>query len=265
MTEPDAEPKAESAPTVEEELEVRAGAEADTGDNVEVAPNPEGESAMDARAPGDAVVVTSFTGNDRLNGNDLRHQAVTPPATRAKSARNQGAAEEATSWAEQTERAVTKAQALGTPEAWQEAARVAAVVAEVAQTMQAAADATQLAGQTAKEAEDAAERAQAAARKVSDARRSAERTAKAAQEAAEAAKAAERAAAEAKQTAEQSAQEAPKLAEAARLAAQAAAGAGRKAQGLEEIVAKATTANTPESWSEALRLSAKPGATAGQG
>jgi len=263
-----AEPKAEPPATVERdpEAKVRADAavEADAGDN-QVSSNPEGESTMDARAPGDAVVVTPFTGDDRLNRNELRSQGVMPPATRSRSARSQGAADEATSWAEQTERAVTKAKALGTPEAWQEAARVAAVVAEVAQTMQAAADATQVAGQTAKEAEDAAERAKAAARQASDARQSAERTARAAQEAAEAAKVAERTAAEAKVAADQSAQEAPKLAEAARAAAQAAAGAGRKAQGLEEIVAKASTANTPEAWTEALRLSAEPGATPGQG
>ena len=263
---PEAKVEADAGDAADSAVEASAGAAVEAGAGEDrMSSNPEGESTMDARAPGDAVVVTPFTGDDRLNRNDLRRPGGMPPATGSRSARSLGAGDEAANWAEQTEKAVTKAKDLGTPDAWQEAARVAAVVAEVAQTMQAAADATQAAGQTAKEAEDAAERARAAARQASEARQSAERTAKAAREAAEAAKVAERAAADAKEAAALSAQEAPKLAEAARVAAQAAAGAGRKAQGLDEIVVKASTANTPEAWSEALKLSAGPGATPGRG
>jgi len=160
---------------------------------------------------------------------------------------------EATSWAEQTEQAVARATAAGTPETWQEAARVAAVVAEMAQTMQVAAGAAQVASQREEAARRAAEQAEAAARKAADAKRDAEQAARAAEQTAAAAKRAEQAAAETKREADRTAEEAPKLDQAAKVAAQASADAHRKAQSLEGIVAAASSANTPAAWSEALK------------
>jgi hypothetical protein len=190
---------------------------------------------------------------------------VAPPATgSSRPMGSQGPEDETGFWVQETERAVAKARSVGTPQAWQEASRAAVVVSEMAQTMQAAADAAQEAAAMDRAAQEAAERADVAARKASDANQSVQRTAQAAEGAAEAARVAEqeavearRAAAEAKQTAEETAQAAPKLAEEARLAAQAATGAEHKRQGLDQIVARACTAHTPTAWSEALRLSSQ--------
>ena len=52
-----------------------------------------------------------------------------------------GAAGEAEKWAKEAEKAVARASSVGTPETWQEAARLAVVVSEMAQTLQAAAQA----------------------------------------------------------------------------------------------------------------------------
>jgi hypothetical protein len=155
-------------------------------------------------------------------------------------------------WAQETERAVAKAQATGTPDAWQEAARAAAVVTEMAQTMRAMAEATRVAGEKARAAHDAVEAAEVAEQEAADAKLTSEQTSAAALEAAEAAKMAELAAAEAKQIAERTAQAMPKFAAVARAAVQASTDAEQKAKGLEGIVIKARTTNTPEAWSEAL-------------
>jgi chromosome segregation ATPase len=156
-------------------------------------------------------------------------------------------------WAERTERAVTKAQATGTPEAWEEAAKAAAVVSEMAQTMQTAADIRQSAEQMERAAEEAQRRAVEAQEAAEEAQRAVQETAKAAHEAEQAAEVAARKAAEAKQKAEQVAEATPRMAERAKEASQAAAGAKRRAQLVEEIVARAHQADTPVAWSEARR------------
>ena len=152
------------------------------------------------------------------------------------------------------ELAVARALSVDTPEAWQQAGNVAAVVADMAQTMQAAADAKQTATQTAKAADEAAEAARAAAQTAADAKQAAERMAKAAEDAAEAARAAAQTAVEAKKAAARTAEAAPKVAESAEVASQTAAVAKQKAQALEQVVATARSANTPAAWSEALGL-----------
>jgi len=165
--------------------------------------------------------------------------------------------DEANHWAEETTRAVAKAKAIGTPEAWQEAAKVAVVLSELAFTMQTSVAAKQVSEQREQSARHATERARIAAQTAVDANRSAQQTTQAAREAAEAAKVAERAAAEARAAAEQADQAVPQLAEAARVAEQAAAEAEHKAQRLAEIVARASTANTPAAWNQALKLSSE--------
>jgi len=181
------------------------------------------------------------------------------PADKGASERHAGRAmtDEANHWAEETTRAVAKAKAIGTPEAWQEAAKVAVVLSELAFTMQTSVAAKQVSEQREQSARHATERARIAAQTAVDANRSAQQTTQAAREAAEAAKVAERAAAEARAAAEQADQAVPQLAEAARVAEQAAAEAEHKAQRLAEIVARASTANTPAAWNQALKLSSE--------
>ncbi len=55
------------------------------------------------------------------------------------------AASEAAKWAKEAEKAVAQATTAGTPEAWQEAARIAVVVSEMAQTLQTAVEADRVA------------------------------------------------------------------------------------------------------------------------
>ncbi len=164
------------------------------------------------------------------------------------------AASEAAKWAKEAEKAVAQATAAGTPEAWQEAARIAVVVSEMAQTLQTAVEADQVATRLGEAAREAAEGAQAAARKSADADRSAQRALQAADDADAAAKAAKAAAAEAKQLADQASGALPKFVEVEKTSAQVAAEAQRKAQALEQIVSKASDADTPAAWSEALSL-----------
>jgi hypothetical protein len=159
----------------------------------------------------------------------------------------------ANSWAERTEQAVARALALDTPEAWQEAAEAAAVVSEMALTMQVAADVRQSAEQLEEAAEEALRRAEEAEDLTAEAQRAVQKTAQAAREAAEAAEAASRAATEAKQKAERAAESMPRVAARSNEATQAAASAKRKAQLVEEIVTQAHRADTPEAWSEAHR------------
>jgi hypothetical protein len=190
------------------------------------------------------------------------HDAVAPASPSSGRASSRAAEDQAGHWAEETGRAVAEARALGTPQAWQEASRIAVVVSELARTMQSATDAAQEAARLDQVAREAAQRADAAAQKASDANLSVEQASKAAEAAAEAARVAEQkatearqAAAAARQTAEEMAQAAPKFAEEARMAAEAATRAEQKRQGLEKIVARASTTNTPAAWTEALKLS----------
>jgi hypothetical protein len=228
----------------ETETETETEAKTETGKEAKTEMET-GTEVIDKAEADEAVSKSDDVGNE-----DATSPKVGSPGVPSK----QKAPDEANNWAEQTERAVARATAIGTPEAWQEAAQVAVVVSEMAQTMQAAADATQVAVQMDRAAEDAAQGAHVAAKAAEDANQSVQQTARAAQEAAEAARVAEQAAADAKETAEQSAQAVPRIAEVAKVAAQAATEARRMAQRLEEIVAKACTANTPEDWSEALKL-----------
>jgi hypothetical protein len=154
-------------------------------------------------------------------------------------------------WAEETEKTVARAESLDTPEAWQDVARAAGVVTDMAQVMRAAADTSQTAARMERAARDAERRAETARLKAEESRQAVQKTAQVASEAAKAAKEAAHAAAKAKQIAEQNAQEAPELAEAAELAGRAAAEARRRARAIEEIVAKARAADTPGAWSKA--------------
>jgi hypothetical protein len=167
---------------------------------------------------------------------------------------NQAEDEDPEHWVHRAERAVARAQVVGTPEAWEEAGAAAMVVSELAQTMVVAASAAQISEQVSKASEDAEASAQAAEHAAAKAKEAAQQTASAAQRADEAAKAAAQAAAHAKQTAEQAAKEVPQMAEVARIAAQAAADAKHKSQGIDAIVANALVANTPEAWCEAREL-----------
>ncbi len=156
-------------------------------------------------------------------------------------------------WVERTEKAVTKAQATGTPEDWKEAATAAAVVSEMTQTMKTAADIRQSAQKLEQAAEEAQRRADEAQEAAVEAQRAVQESARAAREAADAAQAATRKADEAKQKAERATEATPRVAERAKDAAQAAAGAKRRAQLVDEIVARAHQADTPEAWGEARR------------
>ena len=194
------------------------------------------DDGVDDREDGKEVAATSETGST----------GATRPSSEA-------ATDRTNSWAERTEQAVTRAQATGTPEAWQEAAKAAAVVSEMAQTMQAAADLRQSAEQLGKVAEEARRRADEAEEAAAEARRTVDETAQAAKQAAEASEAAARKAEEARRKAERATEATPRVADRAKDAAQAAAGAKRRAQMVEEIVARAHNADTPEAWSEARR------------
>jgi hypothetical protein len=165
-----------------------------------------------------------------------------------------GAAGEANRWAKEAEKAVARATNVGSPETWQEAARIAAVVSEMSQTLQAAAEADRAATQLAEAAREAAQRSRAAAQKSADADRAVQQAQRAAQEATDAAQRARQRAVEAKEAAERASQVVPTLVEAEKVAATAAADAQRKAQSLGEIVGTASKADTPAAWSEALRL-----------
>jgi hypothetical protein len=190
--------------------------------------------------------------------------AMAPAAPSSGRPNSQAAEDQAGHWAEETGRAVAEARALGTPQAWQEASRIAVVVSELARTMESATDAAQESARLDQVAREAAQRADVAAQKASNANLSVEQASKAAEAAAEAARVAEQkatearqAAAAARQTAEEMAQAAPKFAEEARMAAEAATRAEHRRQGLEKIVARASTANTPAAWTEALKLSSE--------
>jgi hypothetical protein len=172
------------------------------------------------------------------------------------SSNGQSASDGVSNWGKDTEQAVARALTVDTPEAWQEAAHVAAVVSEMAQTMQSAADAKHTKRETAKAAEEAAEAARLASQTAAEAKQTAEKMAKAAEEAAEAARVAAQTAVEAKEAAERSALVAPEVAEMAAVASRTAADAKQKAQALEQVVASARAANTPTAWSEALGLTA---------
>jgi hypothetical protein len=154
-------------------------------------------------------------------------------------------------WAKKAAEAVARARTADTPEAWGEAAQAAGVVTGMAQTMQMAADARLTAHRRTQVAERANDEAREAAQAATDARRTAEQRVREAQKAAGAAKEAARVADHAKQTAEQQARATPETARAAQMAGRAAVAAKRTAQEVEQIVAQARSANTPEAWSEA--------------
>ncbi len=134
--------------------------------------------------------------------------------------------DEIRNWAAMTETAVARAKAVGTPEAWKQAAQAAIVVSEMAQTMQVAAEATQLAQQKTRAAEEAEREARVATQAETEAKEVVRETSKAAQAAADAAK----------------------------VAVQGATEAEQRAQELKDIVATAHEVNTPEAWRKALQL-----------
>ncbi len=137
---------------------------------------------------------------------------------------------ESRDWAEEAALAMAKARSVDTPDAWSEAARIAEVVLDLTRTMHVAADANREAQHKAEEALRAAEEARVAAQTAAGASERAQVQADAALHAAE----------EARITAES--------------AAEAAAGANRRARDLEEALAAALDANTPETWNQAYQL-----------
>ncbi len=161
---------------------------------------------------------------------------------------------EANRWAKEAEKAVARATTAGSPETWREAARLAVVVAEMTQTLQAAAEADQAAAQLAEAAREAARRARAAEQKSTAATQAVQQAQRAAQEADDAARKARQTAVEAQAEAERASQAVPEFLEAEKVAVKAAADAQRKAQSLGEIVGTASQSDTAPAWSEALRL-----------
>ncbi len=160
-------------------------------------------------------------------------------------------------WVEKTEKAVARARAAGTSTAWQEASRAAAVVSDMAQTMQVLTHVQQIAENMDRLAADAAQKAETAGETAADAMRAADQATAAAKDAAKKAQAAARAEAEAKHKAEQLARFAPEASDSARAATDAAAAAKTTAQRFDEIVAKAYEANTPDAWNKALKLASE--------
>ena len=157
-------------------------------------------------------------------------------------------------WVGATKTSVANALAVGTPEAWLNAAQAAVVVAEMAHTMQMATQARQISDQVAHRAEVARHEAQALTEAAAQAMRTASQTAQAAEVAAREARDAANAARSAKQKAEQMAEAAPKAVNRAEVASEAATSAKAKADELETEVEKASQANTPQAWTEALRI-----------
>jgi hypothetical protein len=213
-----------------------------------------GADSEPAEAPDDRSDTVPDSGSERSEINDGRRPVPTPapPAARAPAPEGVG---EPSRWAKKAEQAVARAVAAGTPESWKEAADVAAVVSQMAQTLQVAARAEQEANGMAAEAQEAAQRAQVAAQKSADANRTVQQAQQAAEDADAAAKRARQAAADAQEAAKRASQVVPTFIETEKAAAQVAAEAQRKAQRLAEIVGRAKQADTPEAWSEALRLS----------
>ena len=233
--------------------------EADEADEVDEVD--EVDEAHGITATGELVTAASAGGDD--------DDELTPVPTGSPPEDPDTRVGDVVDWAQETERAVAKAQATGTPDAWQEAARAAAVVSEMAQTMRAMAEATRIVGERVRAARQAVEAAKVAEEDAADAKLTAEQTSAAALEAEEAARVAEQSAAEAKATAaeatqiaERTAQATPKFAAAARAAIEASDDAEKKAKGLEGIVGQARTVNTPQAWSEALVLASTATATA---
>jgi Protein of unknown function (DUF2510) len=192
-----------------------------------------------------AATAQTTEGGTRTTGNEQKEVAVpeTPVQPRAN--------DEVSDWADRTEKAIAKARAAGTAEAWEKAAQAASVVSEMAETMRVVADATQTAEQMRQKAQEAARHAQKVADAAASARQAAEKAATAADEAAEKARIAAHAAAEAGETAEQRAKEVSPATESARTAQEAAESAERMAENLEQIVAAARSVNSPEAWSDA--------------
>ena len=157
-------------------------------------------------------------------------------------------------WVGATKTSVDNALAVGTPEAWLNAAQAASVVAEMANTMQMATHARQMADQETQGALVARHEAQAVTEAAAQAMRTATQSTQAAEVAAREARDAANAAASAKEKAAQLAEAAPKVVTKAEVATQAAAKARAKADELEKIVLRAIQANTPQAWNEALRI-----------
>jgi len=207
------------------------GSNVDTGDRAQ---------AGAARPPQESATVTESTKNSDT------------VVTAAKSSPE--AKSEADKWFAEVARAVGRAQETESPEAWQEAARVALVVSEVAQTMRAMAEAELEAQTAAQRAQAARQSAALAEKKAVEANGTVAQTARTAQIAADEARAAAQAADEAKRIAERAAEEVPKSAGMAKVAAQVAADAANSAKRIGEIVAKARLTNTQEAWTQALGL-----------
>ena len=167
--------------------------------------------------------------------------------TRASDVAPPPPADEGGDWVDKAESAVARAASIDTAETWRQAMQAAAVMSDMAKTMFAATEAEEIAHELAGAAEAAAARA-------AEAKRTAQRMAQTAESAAETARAAVEASAEAKQAAERSARAVSETAESSLVAAEAAAEAKDKAQELDAIVARARQANTPDAWSDALKL-----------
>ncbi|HYA68059.1 MAG TPA: hypothetical protein VED63_04920, partial [Acidimicrobiales bacterium] len=218
-----------------------------------VGPFPDAALATPVTCPDAGNGLAQPPASMRVNGNA---KAALDAASQGTTPLRQGDGSGDRNLAEEAKRALARARTVETPEAWQEAARVATLMAHMAQTMQVVTDAKQTAKQMAQAAERGTQQAEAAAQAALEAQRVEERAVAAAKDAAQVAQDAAKAATEAMHSAERATQAAPAIARAAETAAEAAADARRNAHEIEELVARAMATNTPEAWREAREISA---------
>lgn len=184
--------------------------------------------------PPSASALVSPAPSFLLTGNGAPVSAPTPATSRPDDA--SATRRHDVNTVNETTRALLRARAIDTAEAWRDAAQAAAVMAQMAQTMRVVSDAKETARQLARQAQEAEHRAQGAAEAASQATFSEMQAAQAAQEATQATRDVAKAATEARQNALRSAQAVTEVAQAAKRAARAAADAEHEACELERIV-----------------------------
>jgi hypothetical protein len=157
-------------------------------------------------------------------------------------------------WANEVVKAVASARGAGTPDDWTALARAAQVLCDLAQTMEHLAATNQIAIEKEQAAQEAKREAERAIVRITEADRTAALKARAAEEAEMAAQRVAQDAEVAKDHAAKAAEAAPVAEHVAEAALQASAIARKRAEDLEEAVARARQANSPQAWSETLRV-----------
>jgi hypothetical protein len=212
-----------------------------------LAPVEKTESAPPEEAPAPVTIGTTTAKKPDTDGKARWAERIIGDTKSAKG-------EDVDAWVGETEKAVARARATGSPASWQNAAQAARTVSEIAQTLQVMTHAHQIAEQRALAAEAAGRQATVATQAAEEAKLAATQTAQAAEQAALVANAAAKAADEARRKAEQTAQASPTALQSAHTATQAAADAKSTSDQLDQLVATARQANTPDAWSEALQI-----------